>query len=141
MVYNHKDKVLNLANIQACSYKHNKDIFLLNPESPKKETAHEFRKQEMGLIFNRIKNFDSKVNSKLNSGRINVESNLTPAELRGLKSLKKWIKSGELLVVDTDKSKKFAVMSQKQYFEAGLSHANKDLEIEHHQVKKLESIW
>ena len=62
MVYNHRDKVLNLANFQACSYKHNKDIFLPNPESPKKETANEFHKQEMGLIFDRVKSSSS--NSK-----------------------------------------------------------------------------
>ena len=47
MVFNFKDKTLNLGNMQATSYKHNKMVYLPSPESPGKEIAHEFRKREM----------------------------------------------------------------------------------------------
>ena len=134
MTYNLKDKTLNLANLQACAYKHNKEIFLPNPESPNKETAHEFRKREMLRIFDRAINKGRPNNSDSNQS----ESNLTPAELRGLKSLKRRVAKGEIVVADTDKSKKFCILSQKQYIEAGMSHASKYLEIEPHHVKKIQ---
>ena len=135
MLYNLKTKTLNLANMQATSYKHNKEVFLPKPESPKKETSHEFRKREMLSLFNRANKSISKGNSGSNP---NSNSNLSVAEAKGLKSLKKRIANGELMVVDTDKSKKFAILSQKQYIESGKVHTDKDVEIEPHLIKKIQ---
>ena len=129
MVYDYKSKTLNLANMSAPTYKHNKEVFLPSPESPAKETSHEFRKREMSRVFNRVTKSISKKN---------YDSNLSKAELKGLKSLKRRIKNGELIVCETDKSKRFSILSRQQYIESGKAHTSKDLEIEPHHIKKIQ---
>ena len=57
------------------------------------------------------------------------EENLTPQEARGLKSLKKRVADGTLVVCQTDKSGRFAIMSQEEYLEAGMKHVAKDEEV------------
>ena len=128
MVYDLKSKTLNLANMTAPSYKHNKEVFLPNPEEPSKETSHEFRKREMVRVFNRVTKSISKGSN----------SNLSKDEAKGLKSLKKRIANGDLMVVDTDKSKRFSILSQSQYIESGNVHTSKDIEIAPHQIKKIQ---
>ena len=58
-----------------------------------------------------------------------VESNLSRDELDGLKSLKKNIKAGLLVVCDTDKSKRFSLLTRDQYIASGMKHTEKDIEI------------
>ena len=47
------------------------------------------------------------------------ESNLTESEERGLKKLQKRVSEGELIVVKTDKSGRFALMSSSEYQRPG----------------------
>ena len=47
------------------------------------------------------------------------ESNLTIEEARGLEKLKKRLKERELVVVMSDKSGKFAIMSMEEYRREG----------------------
>ena len=63
---------------------------------------------------------------------------MTSNERKGLKSLKKRVANGEIFIADFDKSKTFAVLSHKQFIDAGMVHAGKDLQIVPHQVKKLQ---
>ena len=133
MPYNFRSKTLDLGNLRATSYKYNKDICLPSNESPQFESAHEFRRNELIRVFNRVAN-DPKFKD---SGS---ESNLSPAELRGLKSLKKRIKEGSLIVADTDKSKRFACLTREQYVQSGLSHTANDIEITQGQVKRIQTV-
>ena len=71
--------------------------------------------------------------------RVQFDSNLSPEEIDGLKSLKQRIAKRELVVCDTDKSKRFAIMSMQQYLEAGLVHTKNDIEIEPHLIKKFQT--
>ena len=57
------------------------------------------------------------------------EGNLTPEEQRGLKSLKRRIKEGEIVVLPTDKSGRFAIMSMETYVKAGMVHVKDDIEV------------
>ena len=57
------------------------------------------------------------------------EDNLTPEEASGLKSLKKRVADGTLVISQTDKSGRFAIMSQEEYLEAGMKHVAKDEEV------------
>ena len=50
------------------------------------------------------------------------DNNLTKSESSGLKSLRKRMENGELVVLPTDKTANFAVMDRSSYEEAGLSH-------------------
>jgi len=59
--------------------------------------------------------------------------------LKGLKSLQKHIKAGELCVVQTDKSKRFAILSKDQYLQSGLHHTKGHLEIEAKRVKRIQN--
>ena len=53
-------------------------------------------------------------------------NNLTDSEQKGLESIKKRIKQGELCVCQTDKSGRLAVLTKEQYIKAGLEHASKE---------------
>ena len=54
--------------------------------------------------------------------------NLSDSEKKGLKSLKKRVREGELVITTTDKSGRMAVLSREQYIEAGEEHTSKDMQ-------------
>ena len=56
-------------------------------------------------------------------------SNLSKDRLVGLKRLRERKKNGELVILPTDKSGRFAVMSMDTYIKAGEVHTKKDEEI------------
>ena len=60
-------------------------------------------------------------------------------ELDGIASLKKRVKDGSLIVATTDKSKKFALLTREQYIKSGEIHTQKDIEISHSQVKRIQN--
>ena len=63
------------------------------------------------------------------STEIDIKSNLTLAEQRGMKSLQERVKQGEIVVTETDKSRRFCVLTRSQYNEAGMKHTSKDEKI------------
>ena len=58
------------------------------------------------------------------------EGNLSKEEREGLKSLQKRVKEGEIVILPTDKSGKFAIMSMPTYILAGDEHTRNDLEVD-----------
>ena len=56
-------------------------------------------------------------------------SNLTKAKLKGLKTLKARIENAELVVIPTDKTGNFAVLTRETYEMAGLKHTRGDEEV------------
>ena len=108
MVYNLKNKKLNLGNLKATNYKYNKYVNTPDPETTDIETKHQFRRTEARRIFDRaVAKYDpnpSRVvadngrGSLIKSKRTNPESNLSSDELLGLKSLKKRIKDGSIVI-------------------------------------------
>ena len=64
--------------------------------------------------------------------------NLDMEEREGLKSLKERIKAGDIIICATDKSGRFAVLSRKQYIEAGEEHTKNDKEINLEESKAVE---
>ena len=57
------------------------------------------------------------------------KSNLSREEQAGLKSVRKRIADGELVLLPTDKSGRFAVMSMETYVKAGMVHVKDDIEV------------
>ena len=51
-------------------------------------------------------------------------SNLSKSEQEGLKSLRKRLADGDLVILPTDKSGRFAVMSTQTYMKAGQVHSS-----------------
>ena len=67
------------------------------------------------------------------------KDNLSSGEKRGLKSLKKRVAEGKLIVCQTDKSGRFCVLTREQYLEAGLEHTKKDKKIDkrdHEEIQR-----
>ena len=135
MIYNVQSNSLDMGNLQATSYKHNKNIFLpQNSEPIDIESAHQTRRAELTRVFNRVKGVEIK-----SQKQTNVESNLTPDENLGLKSLQKRVKDGSLVIAETDKSKRFACLTRDQYIASGMVHAGKDIEISPSKVKRIQN--
>ena len=66
------------------------------------------------------------------------KSNPSSSELRGLKSLKKRVKAGEIVVVPTDKTGKLCVMARTAYEEAGRVHTSKDEVVGQEEINRIE---
>ena len=64
--------------------------------------------------------------------------NLSPAELRGLKSLLKRIRAGELLIILTDKSSRFCVVSVEDYLKMGEVHTANDIIVNREEIDEIE---
>ena len=158
MLYNLKSKSLNFGNLKATQYKYNKSIYMPKPEADDVELSHQLRKTEMLRIFNRAigskkgnpksKNVAKDVTkcqgqpntSPRYNKNSNSESNLSRDELIGLKNLKARISNKEFVIVDTDKTKKFAALTPEQYVESGLQHTSKDIQIEPERVKRVQNV-
>ena len=151
--YDCREKVLDMGNLRATQYKHNKMICLPQPEKPERESGHEARRNEMLRVYNRVANAKQKLPAdgmksksnmpnKLNNNHADnrVDSNLSDEELEGLRSLKKRIKDGSLIICDSDKSKRFIALTRDQYVASGLKHTKNDVEIQPHQVKHIQSV-
>ena len=65
---------------------------------------------------------------------------MTRSELAGLKSLKKRVQNNELVITETDKSRRFCVMKYDQYFNAGHKHTKNDMIVTDEQVKSLQKV-
>jgi hypothetical protein len=64
------------------------------------------------------------------------KSNLTKSQLKGLLSLKSRIKNAEIVVVPTDKTGKFSVMSRASYEQSGLAHTRGDPDASWDKIKE-----
>ena len=97
---------------RATSCKHNTNVVLPDPLTPAQEQEIECRRLEWGRIFdNFLKEFTDEDGVQ--------ENNLTKQEASGLKKLQKRVADGSLVVVRTDESGRFSVMSIKEYERAG----------------------
>ena len=67
-------------------------------------------------------------------------ANLDEKEIRGLRSLLKRIRSGELIIIKTDKSGKFCIVSVADYLKLGEAHTEKDRKISREEVIETEKL-
>ena len=160
MVYDFKTRSHNLGNLKATDYKYNKMLYMPDPDSSDKENLHQFRRSECNRIYLKAKksvapktstNFNPKTSSKDSRANVsndynkmtgaltNPESNLSKDELGGLKTLRHKIKSGQLIIADTDKSKRFAALTPQQYIASGEVHTKNDIEIGAEKVKRIQN--
>ena len=121
-VFNEDEMTIDYSRKRATDCKHNTCVKLPGPKNIKVEEGIELRRLTWRKIFrDYMKEFTDE--------RGVQESNLTEGESRGLKSLQKRVKEGELVVVRTDKSGKFSLMSLEEYRRAGEVHTSKDKEV------------
>ena len=123
MIFNSDDKSLNFARKRVTDIKGNSRVIL-----PKKVKNFDlearlemFRTECMGTF----KQFMSE-----NCGKYGKQkSNLTKAQLKGLKSLKTRIENAEIVVLPTDKTGNFAIMTCETYLKSGMKHTRGDIEV------------
>ena len=77
-------------------------------------------------------------NEKKKKEKKNNPQNLSKEEIEALTQLKKKVKNGDLMIAQTDKSSRFAVLTLKQYLESGYSHTKKDKVSSWKEVKYLQ---
>ena len=151
LVYNELTGSVNFTQRRPTDYRHNKGVKLPGPLDPDGEFSCELRRRKFMKAFNtfdkdtvgEVETQKELVQSKekLNKPRTTQmpESNLTKREQAGLKSLKKRMKAGELIVGQTDKSSRFCILNKDQYLRSGLAHTKNDEEILWPQVKTLQN--
>ena len=122
-IYDGQEKVLDFGNLRATDAKENKRVKFPKALSPVEEAKMEVRRVTWAKIYN---DFEQEMCDEDGI----QESNLTREEEMGLKSLKKRVKDGELVICQTDKSGRFAVLTLEQYEEAGHKHTKGDKEVD-----------
>ena len=123
LVFDEDDMELDYRKKRATSCKHNTNVLLPGPLTAAEEQEIEARRVVWGKIFDDfLAEFTDEAGVQ--------ESNLTKAEARGLKKLQKRVTEGTLVVVKTDKSGRFSIMSMAEYERAGRVHTEKDVEVD-----------
>ena len=162
MVYMKREKRLDLGKLKVTDYKFNKFVHLPRAQEATSEAKHEVRRAAMERVFKETfpgcnkypedKGKDSKrkkdtrhqtsrekeKEKKQNTQRRENCSNLSEDEMKGLEKLKKRVQAGELVVTETDKSRRFCVLSPQQYIDSGMKHTKGDIEISHDQLASIQ---
>ena len=128
-VFQKDGKNFDYSRKRATDIKQNTRVHLPKARSVEEEAALEALRQEL------IQGFKE----HCKEGGKQVDSNLTKEEKEGLESVRKRRKSGELVILPTDKSGRFCVMTLKTYLEAGLVHTAKDKEASQSDIKSNQS--
>ena len=106
-------------------------VTLPKPLPTHQETMIEMRREIHAQIFKKYKQEKCTKDGE-------QESNLTPEQQAGLKSLKKKIKDGDIIVLKTDKSGKLCVASRDAYVKMGMIHTEKDKKIGWNEIQEME---
>ena len=161
-VYNPIEKSISFSKRRPTDYKLNKFIHLPKPLSNEQEFYCEMRRRRYEQVLETYQKHTEKKNTskgptdntrkeKCGKKKMEIrnkeevkrrkmvgELNLSKRERNGLKSLKERIKEGELIIAQTDKSSRFAVLSRDQYIKSGMKHTGKDTKIDWKEVKRLQ---
>ena len=122
-IFSDDEMMIDFGNLRATDCKENKRVKFPKPLTAKEEAEIETRRIVYGNIF------DEFVGEMCDEKGVQ-EANITSEEEKGLKSLKRRVKSGELIVCQTDKSGRFAVLTTSQYESAGSKHIAGDTEVD-----------
>jgi hypothetical protein len=112
LVYDFERKNLDFGNRKATNMKRNKRITLPKASSIQIESFLEVRRKEGARLYDMYM-------KELEEGAEKGMDNLSGAEKKGLRSLKKLVAAGVIIICQTDKSGRFCVLTRQQYLEAG----------------------
>ena len=129
-IFDVETKTFNFAKRRATDLKRNSRVYLpRKARSVEEERKFEAMRIELKSVFK-----DYVSNSCEKGGKQMI--NLTPSQSRGLKSIKKRVADGELVILPTDKSGRLSVMTRDTYKKAGLAHTLRDREASWQEVKE-----
>ena len=147
-IYDPISNRVNFNNRKVSEYKHNKKITLPGPMPTDKEVEGEQRRKLYLQAFEDYKKeikggkqASKSMNSRSTRNPKNLRQieNLTLEENKAIRSLKRRIKEGELMVTMTDKSGRMAVVTREQYLQSGSCHTSKDREVTWREIKQLQT--
>ena len=132
LAYDFESKDLDFGRLKATGMNGNKRVKLPKASSIQLEAYLEVRRKRASQLYDMcVKELGEDCEKGMD--------NLTASEKRGLKSLKRRVASGEIIVCQTDKSGRFCVLTREQYLEAGLEHTKKDRKIgqdDHEEIQR-----
>ena len=157
-VHDPVNNTIDFTTRRATDYKLNKNVILPKPMDSSKELQCELRRSAYLKAFDEYQNEINEMKrisghnslKKLKKQELNKEKekkkkkngrdpiNLSKEEIGALESLKERIKNGEIMVCQTDKSSRFAVLTKEQYLRSGRTHTEKDQEISWKEVKYMQ---
>ena len=124
-----KEKVFDLRKQKVTDYKKNSRVILPRAQSAEKESKLEVLRVELQNEHEEWVKTHCDCKSK-------QLLNLTKDEIEGLKSIRLRLVNGELVVLPTDKSGRFALMTMATYIKAGEIHIKEDKEMTVNDLKK-----
>ena len=122
MAYISQRDVWDARGLRVMDYKHNSRVIFPKAQSGVQENNLEVMRAE--LLHHHREWVAANCNCKKEQ-----QSNLSKDEQLGLKSIKKRVADNEIVILPTDKSGRFAIMSMKTYIEAGMVHIKDDQEV------------
>ena len=128
--FQHEDRRFSLARRRVTDMKGNSRVYF-----PRKARSLEEEATFEALRLELMGAFKKYVSRNCKKGGVQ-EPNLTPSQARGLKSLRKRFKDGDLVIIPTDKSGNVAILSRKSYLEAGMKHTLGDREVTWQIIKE-----
>ena len=133
LTYDCNTGIFDFRKLKVTSLKQNSKVFLPPPLAPVEESMMALRSEKYMAEFKKYTRDNC-------NDRGDQVSNLTKMQERGLKSLISRQKRGEVKVIQTDKSGKFALVTPQLYSEMGEVHTCRDkqismLEVEETQAK------
>ena len=133
-------KTMNFSSNRPTDYKMNRRIKLPKPLDTEDEYKCDLRRRSLQETFREFNNLGQhkKTSERDLKKGLNIE-NLNKDEQIGLRSLCKRVKNKEIMIVPTDKSGRFAVMTFKQYMDSGFKHTNKDEKLDWDRVKYMKN--
>ena len=131
LVYDFEIKEMDFGKMRATEMKGNKRVVLPKASDIKVEALMEVRRKRAAQLYDLCV-------KKLGEGAEKGKDNLTLGEKRGLKSLKKRVSEGEIVICQTDKSGRFCILTREQYREAGIVHTSKDRKVDLEEQGEIE---
>ena len=129
-IFDHSSKTFNFSKRRATDMKCNSRVYFpRKARSLEEESKLETLRVELHGVFKDYVRRNCKDGGK-------QVSNLTVNQLRGLKSIRKRVTDGELVILPTDKSGRLAVMTRESYRVAGMLHTKKDREVGWGEIKE-----
>ena len=115
--YNARRKELDFRKLQATRVKSNKRVMIPRPSDQEAEEEILARSTMVRRVVTKFKE------------EYRTPKNMTPGELRGIEKLERRMKSGEIVIMLTDKSNKLAVVNRELYEKMGEEHVKADMKV------------
>ena len=127
--YDPTSSKVDMAKHRVTDSAHNTRVFLPKPMAATREAMLAVHMSEWDRVRVSVKE------EIANNEKDEQKTNLTSSQKKGLVSLARRAKAGEVVIIETDKTGKFAILSREDYMAAGMVHTSKDEEVTEEYVK------